>query len=309
MTRPGSEPGPKSAADLVRRVRALAVSEHERFEHDVWRRLGEAAIAGIAPTPSYHNERHVEAVCDCIEAVFDGVEAGSDPFGLVPHARLWASRSGDPVPATEVLRAAFGVAFACHDLGNISASGRVANGSGPLDLDLARIYDSSALHGTPAVEVRSAAIARALLGSRGGEPGSSPAFVRLVEHLVLQTVFHFEKVADEAPFWTAMQVVDMIGSYFFLSVSRLEAIAGLFAEMRVQKPGSIPVLPFLDSLEARFDGLLPDAAARESVLRLFERNERGRTRESVFAVPPRFRSMDRPVPYDEAIAALLAAVG
>ncbi len=309
MTRPGSEPVPKSATDLVRGVRALAVSEHERFEREVWRRMGEAAIAGVAQAPSYHNGRHVEAVCDCIEAVFDGVEAGSDPFGLVPHARLWASRSGDPAPSTGVLRAAFGVAFACHDLGNISASGRVADGSGPLDLDLARIYDSSALYGTPAVEVRSAAIARSLLGSLGGELGRSPAFVRLVEHLVLQTVFHFEKVVDEAPFWTAMQVVDMIGSYFFLSVSRLEAIAGLFAEMRVQKPGSIPVLPFLASLEERFDGLLPDPGAREAVLRIFERNDYGRTRESVFAVPQRFRSLVRPVPYDEAIATLLAPAG
>lgn len=306
MTRPGSEPVSKSAPDLVREVRALAVCEHERFERDVWHGREDAAIAGIAPTPSYHNERHVAAVCDCIDAVFDGVDAGSDPFGILPHGRLWAAVSGDPEPSPGELRAAFGVALACHDLGNISLSERVANGSGRLDLELARIYDSSALYPTPAVEVRSAAIARGLLATRGGELGRSPAFVRLVEHLVLQTVFHFEKVADDAPFWTPMQVVDMIGSYFFLSVSRLEAIAGLFAEMRVQKPGSIPVLPFLTSLEERFDRLLPGPKDREAVLELFERNAFGRTRETVFAVPERFRSMARPVPYDEAITALLS---
>ena len=89
-----------------------------------------------------------------------------------------------------------------------------------------------------------------------------PALARLVEHLVLQTVFHFEKVSDDAPFWFPMQVVDMIGSYFFLSASRLEAIAGLFAEMRVQRPGSIPVLPFLTSLEERFEKLVADPGAR-----------------------------------------------
>ena len=306
MTRSGSEPLLSSVQDLVREVRALAVCEHERFERDVWQRLADAAVPGVATTPSYHNERHVSAVCDCIEAVFDGQGAGEDPFGLSADASRWASISGDPVPAVHVLRAAFGVALACHDLGNIAISERVANGSGRLGLDLARIYDSSALYATPAVEVRSAAIARALLFSRGGELGRSPSFVRLVEHLVLQTVFHFEKVSDDAPFWSAMQVVDMIGSYFFLSVPRLEAIAGLFAEMRVQKPGSIPVLPFLTSLEERFDRLLPDPAVRETVLSLFERNEHGRTRESVFAVPARFRPMSVPVPYAEAIAALLA---
>ena len=306
MIRPGSEPAPTSFPELVYEVRKLAVYEHERFERDVWHRLAVAAVAGVSPNPSYHNERHVAAVCDCIEALFDGLDAGADPFGIASDARRWAAASGGPVPAPHALRAAFGVALACHDLGNIAVSERVADGSGRLGLDLARIYDSSALYATPAVEVRSAAIARALLYSRGGDLGRSPGFVRLVEHLVLQTVFHFEKVSDDAPFWTAMQVVDMIGSYFFLSVPRLEAIAGLFAEMRVQRPGAIPVLPFLTSLEERFGGLLPDPGTREAVLGLFEKNRYGRTRETVFAVPERFRSMARPVPYEEAIAVLLS---
>jgi hypothetical protein len=205
-----------------------------------------------------------------------------------------------------MLRTAFGVAFACHDLGNITASARTAESGNSLALELARFYDSSALYATPEVEVRSAEIARRLLLWRGGACGRVPALARLVEHLVLQTVFHFEKVFDDAPFWMPMQVVDMIGSYFFLSTSRLEAIAGLFAEMRVQRPASIPVLPFLASLEERFHGLLVDPGAREDVLSAFERNPFGRTRETVFAVPERFRRMTRPVPYGEAIAALLA---
>jgi hypothetical protein len=103
-----------------------------------------------------------------------------------------------------------------------------------------------------------------------------------------------------------MQVIDMIGSYFFLSTSRHEAIAGLFAEMRVQHPGSIPVLPFLTSLEERFEKLVADPGARRDVLATFERNSFGRTAGSVFAVPDRFLGMSRPVPYEDAIAALLA---
>ena len=97
----------------------------------------------------------------------------------------------------------------------------------------------------------------------------------------------------------------MIGSYFFLSVPRLEAIAGLFAEMRVQRPGSIPVLPFLTSLEERFEKLVADPGARGTSSRLRAERLR-RTRESVFVVPDRFLGMSRPVPYEEAIAALLA---
>jgi hypothetical protein len=237
--------------------------------------------------------------------VLSAFEAGADPFGIARDAARWARADGGAVPPAEVLRAAFGVAFACHDLGNISASEEIGCPRGDLGLEHARIYDSSALYATPAVEARSAAIARALLSSRGGDDGL-PGLTRLVEHLVLQTVFHFEKVADDAPFWFPMQVVDMIGSYFFVATSRLEAIAGLFAEMRAQKPGVIPVLPFLASLEERFDRLVPDAGARREVLGIFERNRRGRTRETVFAIPERFRSMTRPVPYEEAIALLLA---
>ena len=306
MSRPGSDTFVPCAPELVREVRALAVEGHERFEREVWSRLPEAAIPGVSPTPSYHNARHVAAVCDGIEAVFDAFAEGSDPFGLARDARRWAEEEGGPEPPPGSLRTAFGIAFACHDLGNIASSDRVDRRDGGLGLEHARTYDSSALYGTPAVEVRSAAIARALLASEGGDCGRIPALSRLVEHLVLQTVFHFEKVSDGAPFWFPMQVVDMIGSYFFLAGSRLEAIAGLFAEMRVQKPGAIPVLPFLASLEERFERLVPDPGARREVLGIFERNGRGHTRETVFAIPARFRAMTRPVPYEEAIPALLA---
>ena len=218
------------------------------------------------------------AVCDGIEAVFAALEAGSDPFGIASGgppmggvvgraragpARLSGPRSASRSPATTS--------------GTSPRRPRVSLDGNGLGLEHARFYDSSALYATPAVEIRSAAIAHALLVSKAGSCGRVPALARLVEHLVLQTVFHFEKVSDDAPFWFPMQVVDMIGSYFFLSVPRLEAIAGLFAEMRVQRPGSIPVLPFLTSLEERFEKLVADPGARKDVLAVFERNSFGRT--------------------------------
>jgi hypothetical protein len=300
------EPFVPCGPELTGEVRDLAVAEHQRFETEVWGRLPEAVVPGVSPTPSYHNDRHVVAVCEGMEAVLDALDAGADPFGLERDSRRWAESAGFPVPDRQALRTAFGVAFACHDLGNIAASSAISRDGPGLGLDLARYYDSSALYPTPAVEVRSARIAQALLVSKGGACGRAPALARLVEHLVLQTVFHFEKVSDDAPFWFPMQVVDMIGSYFFLSVPRLEAIAGLFAEMRVQRPGAIPVLPFLTSLEERFEKLVVDPGANREVLGIFERNAFGRTRDTVFAVPDRFRGMTQPVPYEEAIVALLA---
>jgi hypothetical protein len=307
MTPSESEAFVPYTPELTSEIRRLAVAAHERFEAEVWARSKAAVVPGVARPPSYHNARHVAAVCDCVEALFGALGEGLDPFALGNDARRWAEETGEPEPDPGTLRTAFGVAFACHDLGNISASERVALTASGLDLDLARSYDSSALYGTPAVELRGAAVARALLLALGGACGRVPALSRLVSHLVLQTVFHFEKVTDEAPFWLPMQVVDMIGSYFFLSTSRLEAIAGLFAEMRAQRPGRIAVLPFLASLEARFDRLVPSPLLRRQVLEIFERNPHGWTRETVFGVPERFRATAEPVPYEEAIAVLLAA--
>ena len=293
--------------DLTSEIRRFAIAAHERFEREIWARSEGAVVPGVPRPPSYHNARHVAAVCDCVEALFGALGEGLDPFAFGRDARRWSEATGEPEAGPGTLRTAFGVAFACHDLGNISRSGRVALRDGELDLEPARTYDSSALYGTPAVEERSAAVARELLLALGGACGRVPALARLVEHLVLQTVFHFEKVTDGAPFWLPMQVVDMIGSYFFLSTSRLEAIAGLFAEMRAQRPGRIAVLPFLASLEARFDRLVPSPLLRQQVLEIFERNPHGRTREAVFGIPERFRAMTEPIPYEEAIAALLAA--
>lgn len=309
MTLPEAAETVPCSPELLSEVRALAMYEHRRFEREVWHPHPGAAVPGVSPTPSYHNDRHVEAVCDCVEAVVDATEAGSDPFGLAREALRWSEETGAGALRPGSLRTALGVAFACHDLGNIAAADTISlDGGRPgLGLTLAPIYDSSALYRTPAVELRSAAIANALLAAKGGNCGKSRSLARLVEHLVLQTVFHFEKVSDDAPFWGLMQVVDMIGSYFFLSVSRLEAIAGLFAEMRVQKPGSIPVLAFLTSLEERFERLVPDPGRRREILAVFERNAHGRTAGSVFGVPERFRALAAPVPYGDAIRALLAS--
>lgn len=306
MTPSESEAFVPCTPELRSEIRRLAIAAHDRFEEEVWAGSAVAAVPGVVRPPSYHNARHVAAVCDCVEALFAAFGEGLDPFALARDARRWSERTGEPEPDPGALRTAFGVAFACHDLGNVSRSGQVALRDGELDLEPARTYDSSALYGTPAVEERSAAVARELLLALGGACGRVPALSRLVSHLVLQTVFHFEKVSDEAPFWLPMQAVDMIGSYFFLSTSRLEAIAGLFAEMRAQRPGKIAVLPFLASLEARFDRLVPSPHLRRQVLEIFERNPHGRTRETVFGVPERFRGMTEPIPYEEAIAALLA---
>ena len=58
-------------------------------------------MPGVTPTPSYHNERHVAAVCDGVESIFTSLQAGSDPFGIARDARRWAEATGEPEPGFE----------------------------------------------------------------------------------------------------------------------------------------------------------------------------------------------------------------
>ncbi len=289
-------------------VHRLAVDAHARFERDVW----QVSPAARVPTRngsravSYHNEEHVRAVAACAEAVFAAGPAGTDPFRIAHDLRRWNDGTGAALGWEELGWVAH-LAFSCHDLGNITATDRVAEGPDGPELDLRDAYDSSVLYPAPAVEVRSAKIALALLRGLLEDRALEKRVAPLVRHLVLQTVFHFEQTSSPEPFWLPMQTIDMIGSYFFSAASRVEALAGLFAEMRVQKPGRIPVAPFLASLGQRFARLLPDEAEREAVPELFERNPAGRTREEVFGVPERFARFTEPVPYEDAIALLLEA--
>lgn len=98
-----------------------------------------------------------------------------------------------------------------------------------------------------------------------------------------------------------MQTIDMVGSYFFSPVPRRVAVAGLFNEMRVQKPGTILIYPFLTSLQYRFQRLFPDPVQREQILQIFESNPFGQTRHKVFAAPPKKAELIEPMPFEDAI--------
>jgi hypothetical protein len=102
-----------------------------------------------------------------------------------------------------------------------------------------------------------------------------------------------------------MQTVDMVGSYFFSGQRRWVSVAGLFNEMRIQRPGTVQLLPFLASLEQRFELLLPEPGRRAAAMSIFERNSHGFHADTVFPVPDQLSGDSSPIPYEEAIRLLL----
>ncbi len=284
----------------------VALAAHATFDRDIWKRSVEARVPtpeGEA-APSYHNEHHIRSVVDCVRAVFGQALTGPDPFCLREDLDRW-NRARPPLSFDELAWVST-IAFACHDLGNIAEGPDIVTaGDGRPGIAFRAWYDSSTLHPAPLVEIRSADIADGLLRALVPEPGFRDRFEPAIRHLVMQTVFHFEKTESENPFWLMMQTVDMIGSYFFSPVSRCEAVAGLFAEMRVQKLGSVPVVGFLTSLKERFDNLLKSPSDRDAVLAVFESNPHGWKAPVVFGVPERFASYRDPVPLADAIRILL----
>lgn len=306
----GADRLPQLLSGLVQEIHELSCREHELYDREVWVARPDARVEfdGHAASPSYHNHSHVQSVVDCIGVVWARSRELGDPFELEPHLAEWRARQRNPNLDWTLLGTALNIAFSCHDLGNITESPRIENGDdGGIRLHLASRYDSSALYERPEVEMRSADIACQLLALLLDEGPVLDALRPLVCHLILQTVFHFDQVRSDEPFWLTMQTVDMVGSYFFAPQSRSYAVAGLFNEMRIQADGrgEVSVAGFLPSLHQRFERLLPDPDRRRRVLQMFEANPYGHDHESVFAVPDSLAQLLRPAPFADAIAVLL----
>ncbi len=303
----------RSLRGVTEEIVKIATQAHSRYDGDVWVPLEKAQVqlsSGNRVAPSYHNSFHVRSVVDCARTVFSKIrEKEIDPFDINRNLACWNEKERNRAGAVSLdqLEVAVLLAFACHDLGNITRSAefdadRISSGK---LFEEAAFYDSSTLYTCPEVEYRSAEISDRILDVFLEDSPEKHVIKPLVHHLILQTIFQFDKVTSDELFWLFMQTVDMVGSYFFSPTARRVAVAGLFNEMRVQHPGTITIYPFLTSLGIRFERLIPDPAKREQVLQIFESNPYGQSRQRVFTVSLARPKFFTPLPFEDAIRILL----
>lgn len=217
---------------------------HLFFEQEKWNSNSyayELDTEGKKNKPAYHTTEHLRATLECMNVIYEQSMSDNDPFSLNDDLQRFNSTLEGIELDQNDLRAAFSIAFACHDLGNITSTDSVQWKGGTVNLDYADHYKSSVE--SDEVEQRSAAISQTLIERFVAQSyKKKDSLKKLVSHLILQTAgFHkFDGEEAPQPFSRVMQYVDQLGSAYFDERDYSEMIAGLFNEMMVvEKSGDV----------------------------------------------------------------------
>ena len=167
--------------------------------------------------PSYHNQYHIMATLETIDAVFDSIHA-NDPLDMRTQITAWNQANPDAKIFDQmVLRQAFRIAFACHDVGNITASEPISEQG---EIVFADEYQSVG------AEERSKVVCKKFINDVFESHPQKTCVEVLALHIIEQTKFGGE-MHHQRPFWTLVQTIDQIGSAYFSRHQNEELVAGL----------------------------------------------------------------------------------
>lgn len=296
---------------LQRRTELLvktATNFHSDFNTSIWSRNPKAAVTvgGEVKTPSYHHDGHVGSTEEAINAVFTKKDEGMDPFRIDEELQRWNERNPQFQVQAEDVRTVFEVAYACHDLGNLTQSDKFTS-DGRLPFADQYLKEGA--------EVRSAALFDALadrfLTSALNMTAERLAGIKaLGKHLIMQTVFDFGKTTSDEPFWKPVQVIDQFASYYFSPLSKEAYIAGLLNEERVRGQDPPNFKKYLLFPKMRLEAVVPDQTERHEILKIFEMNPYGKSAEYMYTIPDslgKIEDLDRDVVPEKDIPMLIAA--
>lgn len=179
-----------------------------------------------------------------------------------------------------VLRQAFRIAFACHDVGNITASEPISEQG---EIVFADAYRSVG------AEERSKVVCKKFINDVFESHPQKTCVEVLALHIIEQTKFGSE-MHHQRPFWTLVQTIDQIGSAYFSRHQNEELVAGLIQEEHGGM--NLRLAAMIGFTNTRLDTLIPDQNKHEAVVALFEQNPYGHTRSN-FAVDPALGNPDR----------------
>lgn len=218
--------------------------------------------------PSYHNQFHIAATLETVDVAFTSLHT-NDPLEITAQMEQWNQQYPDyHISDPLLLRQAFRIAFACHDLGNITADEPISSGG---ELVLADEYRSVG------AEDRSKVICKKFINDTLGDHPQRTLVTTLAEHIIDQTKFG-QRQFPENPFWTLVQTIDQIGSAYFSRRQNEELVAGLIQEANGNM--KLKLVDMIGFTNTRLDSLFPDQKRCEAVRALFEHNDYGHARKS-----------------------------
>lgn len=220
---------------------------------------------------SYHNQFHVKAALETVDAVFDSCNI-SDPLELKAQMRAWNEANPEhAVTDLALLKQAFRIAFACHDVGNITADEPISEQGQVVFADAYR---------SKGAEDRSKVVAARFIDDVVGEHPHKETISKLVEHVIDQTKFCIGQRTD-TPFWLLVQSIDQIGSAYFSIRSNAQLVAGLIQEENGNWNMSLRAM--IEFTSNRMRQLFENEDTRNAVYALFETNRYGHVRDSFTA--------------------------
>jgi hypothetical protein len=277
----------------VEKITRNAITMHSHFDKNVWPNFKDAQILSdtgeVQATPSYHNEKHIQAVLDCVKVVFKD-EKGIAALNLQKDLTVWNENNPSSQINIDELQTAFTIAFAAHDLGNITTNDEKVE-LDSADPSTALAYAKAYTTTSGVVEQRSAAIAKKMIKKAfQTDPETGEKLSSLVEHLVLQTVYDPKQTSSDQPFWLAVQTIDQIGQSFFSAQPRAEACAGLLNEIWINsgcdKHNPPPILldSFIKFPERRLSAIVTNEDQRTAVLKTLQNGDFSMTMEKMMCI-------------------------
>lgn len=267
---------------------------HQDFDGEKWQKNESAQKFSIKKTqtetetfaPSYHNQFHIEATLGAVDAVKTAYEAGNDIFGIKDILDDINRKNPDAKLTAAELFQGLSIAFAGHDLGNITKPGSLIMNE-PYNpntkrLDISSIYsnryeaEAKKLTEERSADITVKAIPTLTAGMNESKQNALTAFVR---DAILKTVFEFGKVPDETDkLGLLIHSIDQIGSYCHLpinrGINRDLLVAGLLNELKVRNAvgeDGIPVEGFVDFVIKRSEALFRNnEQVIESIFNVFD---------------------------------------
>lgn len=235
----------------IESIRNRCLNYHEYFDNE-WKKEGRI---------SYHNENHIRATLKTasflVDEAFKRINS-DDPLNLRKDLQKWNQLHQDEQITENEFDYVVQIAFACHDLGNITQ----------LDENGEIVY----LQGYIAAkaEERSQQIAQKIINESFLTDDQKRRFLPLVKHLIAQTTFQPTEEDLNQPFSIFTRVVDQIGGNLFNNQSIEDIVLGLVEENAYEKENfSFIPYNFFNFVRLRFPQLVSDQNKRNQILDIF----------------------------------------